>query len=327
MKYIKVIIGIIIIWSLVVGFAYDMQNRARKEIEGGLGIEGFVPSSNGIIRDNSGNIITCSKLQVGQKMNGGICMDLSYIDQNGNMLSGQKVSIYSNYYVDPSSGVLKPVPYGFIANANQIGITPKTAAAAYDSSANGMKMDIPGVQYVYQNYLSNLDNIVQYHDDYTGGKYAPDGGGLPTGYMWIKDENGKLSMASIFDNSFNNPLYYEPGAFRYGASNYVPTYENSVYLSNLSNYSQISNITLAPTISGSLGTGFCSTTTDSSIILAKCSGLDSNTCSSMSCCNVLEGGKCVGGNQNGPSFPNMITGIINRDYYYYQGKCYGSCNR
>ena len=328
MKYIKVIIGIIITWILVVGFAYDMQKRARVEIEGGLGVEGFDNTGiNGIITDISGNIITCSRNQIGEKVNGGLCIDLSYVDQNGIIKANQIVSIYPNYYIDSKKRVLQRVPYGFMANPNQIDITPKTAVAAYDMSWNGIKLDIPGTMNVYQNYLGNLDKIPAYHDNYTDGKYAPDGGGLPTGYMWIKDENGKLSMASIFDSSFNNPLYYEPGSKPYGPKNYVPTYENSVYLSNLSNYSQIRNITLAPSLSSDIATGICNTTTDMSIIDAKCSGLDSNTCSSISCCNVLEGGKCVGGGKRGPFFPSSITDIINRDYYYYQGKCYGSCNR
>ena len=332
MKYAKVIFGIIIIWCLVVGFAYSMQNRAKKEIEGGLGIEGFDDSGmNGILRDGSGNLMKCSV--AGKQVSGpegiGYCMDLSYIDQKGIMQSGKRVPIYSNYYVDSNTGVLQHVPYGFMANPNQIGITPKTLVAAYDISVNGISnIDIPGTMNIYQNYLGNLDNIPSFHDDYTNGEYAPDGGGLPTGYMWIKDENGKLSMASIFDSSFNSPLYYEPGSRPYGGKNYVPTYENSVYLSNLANYSQITNVTLAPLVSSNDGGGFCNKMKDDPYSLnIECSRLDSNTCSSMACCNVLEGGKCVGGNRMGPFYPDSITDIVNRDFYYYQGKCYGSCNR
>jgi hypothetical protein len=278
----------------------------------------------GIIMDNSNNILYCNRNQVGQRINGGLCMDLSYVDQYGN-ISRNTVSIYQNYFKDPNTGMLQKVPYGFIANPNQIGITPQTKINAYDVSVNNLNN--PGTQNVYQNYINNLDNIVTYHKDYMDGEIAPDGGGLPTGYMWIKDKDGKLSVSSIFDSSFNNPLYYEPGQYNYGAANYVPTYENSVYLSNLTNYSKIANATLAPSLSIDLGVGFCSTTTDPYTIDSKCSSLDSNICSSMSCCNVLEGGKCVGGSITGPFFSQSTSYIMNRDYYYYQGKCYGSCNK
>jgi len=321
---IKMLIGVLIIWALVVGFAYDTKKRAENS-NSKDGVEGFVSSINGIITDNSGNILTCPASKIGKMVNGGLCIDLSYVDQYGNMRTGQIVSIYPNYYIDPSSRVLQPVPYGFMPNANQIGITPKTRVAAYDVSANSMAVTADGN--IYKNFQGNLDSIVDYHDKYEEGGYAPDGGGLPIGQMWAKDANGKLTFVSIFDSSFNNPLYYEPGAYKYGAANYVPTYENSVYLSNLANYSQIANITLAPATSSSLGVGFCNSAKTLNEVDATCSGLDSNTCSSMACCNVLEGGQCVGGDKTGPFFPDSISGIVNRDFYYYQGKCYGSCNR
>jgi hypothetical protein len=322
MKYLKPVIIIIIIWSLVVGFAYNTQKLAQKSIENKMGIEGFTTSIKGIITDANGNIIKCTPEIIGKSSYGGRCMDLSYVDQHGQIISKQIVSIYPNYYVDPSSGLLQQVPYGFTANATQTGITPTTKVAAYDISVNRLS----GLNNTNMNRI-NLDNITDYHKNYLNGEYAPDGGGLPTGQMWIKDANGKLSVASIFDSSFNNPLYYEPGSYKYGAANYVPTHENSVYLSNLSNYSQIANMTLAPAITNDKGGGFCSTQNDPVMIDKICSGLDSNTCSSMACCNVLEGGKCVGGLKTGPFFSNAYKGVFNRDFYYYQGKCYGSCNR
>jgi hypothetical protein len=323
---IKILIGGIIIWALVVGFAYDIKTRSENSKNKDRDRdEGFVSSINGIITDMSGNILTCPASKIGQMVNGGLCIDLSYVDQYGNMRTGKIVSIYPNYYIDPRSRVLQPVPYGFMPNDNQIGITAKTGIAAYQVNANGAAVTTD--ENIYKNFQGNLDSIVDYHNIYKEGDYAPDGGGLPIGQMWAKDANGKLTFVSIFDSSFNNSLYYEPGAYKYGAQNYVPTYENSVYLSNLANYSQIANITLAPVTSSSLGIGFCHSSKTLSEIDATCSSLDSNTCSSMECCNVLDGGKCVGGSRNGPFYANSVTGIINRDFYYYQGKCYGSCNK
>jgi hypothetical protein len=325
--YFKIGIIVIIIWTLVIGFAYDIEKKAKQREDKETYFEGFVSSQSGIISDKNGNIIKCNLSEIGKQVNGGRCMDISYIDQYGKIQSKQIVSIHSNYFIDPSSGILQPVPYGYMAKPNQIGIIPITHVATYDISNNSiagiLTPNIPGVKYTYQNYLGNLDSIVQYHDDYKNGKYAPDSGGLPIGEMWIKDKNGSLTTTSIFDSSFNNPLYYEPGSYKYGTKNYVPTYENSVYLSNLSNYK--SSTTLGPILNPDIGKGFCNSNLDT--IDSICSTLDSNTCSSTYCCNVIEGGKCVGGYKYGPLFPNQITGIINRDFYYYQGKCYGSCNR
>jgi hypothetical protein len=325
MKYLKIGIGIFIIWALVVGFAYDTQKKTKKSIEGRMAaIEGFVNSQSGIVTDTSDNLIYCNASQIGQTINGGKCMKMNYIDNNGKIQYNMIAPIYPNYFIDPSSRLLQPVPYGFMANSNQDGIIPTTHSAAYDISSNPTGIiDTTGLQNTYVNYTNNLDSVVQYHDDYASGKYAPDGGGLPSGQMWVKDEMGNLKQVSIFDSSFNNPLYYEPGSYKYGPGNYIPNYENSVYLSNLSNSK--TPVMLPPVVSDDIGAGFCQLS--QSNIDHICNRLDSNTCSSMSCCNVLDGGKCVGGDKNGPFYPNTINDIINRDFYYYQGKCYGSCNR
>lgn len=50
--------------------------------------------------------------------------------------------------------------------------------------------------------------------------------------MYVKGENGKpiginMARTQIF------PTYYTPGSFYYGASNYVPTYEDAVKLSKI----------------------------------------------------------------------------------------------
>lgn len=50
--------------------------------------------------------------------------------------------------------------------------------------------------------------------------------------MYVKGETGKpiginMARTQIF------PTYYTPGSFHYGASNYVPTYEDAVKLSKI----------------------------------------------------------------------------------------------
>jgi len=58
-----------------------------------------------------------------------------------------------------------------------------------------------------------------------------------------------------------------------------------------------------------------------------CQKMDSNTCASTSCCVLLGGKKCVSGNDQGPTVRSNYSDVYvpNRDFYYYQGKCYGNC--
>jgi hypothetical protein len=74
--------------------------------------------------------------------------------------------------------------------------------------------------------------------------------------------------------------------------------------------------------------GFCAATKSSMINREqKCLQQDVNTCASTECCVLLGGEKCVAGNANGPSMKSNYSDflLVNRDYYYYKGKCYGNC--
>ena len=53
----------------------------------------------------------------------------------------------------------------------------------------------------------------------------------------VVDKYGNISYA-IISKTFGNPTYYRPGTYRYGSATYVPTYEDSVFLSkSLNGYS------------------------------------------------------------------------------------------
>ena len=143
------------------------------------------------------------------------------------------------------------------------------------------------------------------------------------GKYWMFDEEGKLIEVNTEMNK-SPILYYIPGAYKFGASNYVPNYEDSVYLSRTTRESQ-----LAPVVNtaSQLG-GFCSQyATNTAALEEKCAAQDLNACASTSCCVLLGGQKCVAGNENGPKNPANYTdySLMNRDFYYYQGKCYGNC--
>ncbi len=121
------------------------------------------------------------------------------------------------------------------------------------------------------------------------------------------------------------PIYYEPGSFPFNsAMGYQPNYEDSIYLSRTTNLSQTTPITQASYLQG----GFCTEyATDNLAKNQKCTTLDPQTCASTSCCVLMGGTKCVAGSETGasnkPVYSDMT--IQNRDYWYYQGKCYGNC--
>ena len=57
----------------------------------------------------------------------------------------------------------------------------------------------------------------------------------------------------------------------------------------------------------------------------KCSALTNENCNVTSCCIWLNGGKCVSGNELGPTFlTDENKKKINVDYYYYKNKCNGN---
>jgi hypothetical protein len=125
--------------------------------------------------------------------------------------------------------------------------------------------------------------------------------------------------------------YNEPGYFRFGPSSYVPNYEDSVYLSRLTDVNwktPVVDFAASVTNSGAQLGGFCSfNKSNPGQTELECNKLDKNTCAATSCCALLGGQKCVAGNENGPTMKSNFSDIYirNKDHYYYQGKCYGNC--
>lgn len=119
-------------------------------------------------------------------------------------------------------------------------------------------------------------------------------------------------------------LIRDPSKQRYKSSNFVPTYEDSVFLSRLSDISHSKPIRDSAELKG----GFCDFHKHNPLAIErKCIHLDKDVCASTSCCVLLGGSKCVSGNMNGPFMKanyNDST-IKNNDHYYRDGKCYGNC--
>jgi hypothetical protein len=145
------------------------------------------------------------------------------------------------------------------------------------------------------------------------------------GKMWVKDKSGNLRSIPYSDVK-NTTLYYETGSYIFGPSSYVPNYEETTLLSKYSN-----KINVDSNIYGSASqkSGFCEATKSSIYEREqKCNQIDHDMCASTDCCVLLGGEKCVAGNQNGPSIKANYSDflVVNRDYYYYKGKCYGNCS-
>lgn len=125
--------------------------------------------------------------------------------------------------------------------------------------------------------------------------------------------------------------YNEPGYFRFGPSSYIPNYEDSVFLSRLTDVNwRTPVVDLASQVgnSGAKLGGFCSfNKSNPAQIETECGKLDKTACASTSCCALLGGEKCVAGNESGPTMKSNFSDIYvkNKDHYYYQGKCYGNC--
>jgi hypothetical protein len=73
------------------------------------------------------------------------------------------------------------------------------------------------------------------------------------------------------------------------------------------------------------GDTICSNTKSPSEINSLCNQLTKKNCKLSSCCVLLNGEKCVGGNKEGPTFYSEKEKKINIDYYYYKDKCFGNC--
>jgi hypothetical protein len=169
----------------------------------------------------------------------------------------------------------------------------------------------------------NKDNLnVQYHDDLqamgSSGVYS-----TKMGTDKVYDVNGNL--VDVISNAVQgNIVYYQPGSYKYGASTYVPYYEDSVFLSRSTN--AVVNTPTFVTTDG--GGGFCNKYhTDPIQLEHHCNAITNETCAATTCCVLLGGQKCVAGTEAGPVMKDNYSDfmIANKDFYYYQGKCYGNC--
>ena len=186
-----------------------------------------------------------------------------------------------------------------------------------------------GTQSSYQGndekeYTYDYTNVnVQYHDSIEDIN-AQSNNPLLFNQINVIDPNGNPATIPTLSGQVPS-IYYTAGSQIYSPTNYVPNYEDSIYLSRATGMSTLSKYGPTAQLKG----GFCSFYKDDPTALEiKCNALDINTCAATKCCVLLGGSKCVSGNARGPALPANYSDatIVNKDVYYYQGKCYGHCD-
>ena len=231
--------------------------------------------------------------------------------------------------MDYKQYTLKSVPYGFAASADKKSVVPKTNVANVSmgtetASSEGMKYDA---------------NVLPMPTDalITDATDATDAPSVEGGVYYQYDQTGKLVEVNYKESNFAPVLYYMPGAYKFGSSAFVPTYEDSVYLSRSTRNAQLlpgadTKVGLggAPINSDAQLGGFCNANENNKVQMEeKCNAMPLDSCASTSCCVLLGGQKCVAGNEKGPYMTANYTDYTimprNKDFYYYQGKCYGNC--
>lgn len=137
----------------------------------------------------------------------------------------------------------------------------------------------------------------------------------------IGPSNERLCIPRL--DSQASPLFYTAGFYKYSGINYIPKYEDSVYLSRT---------TQQPTISAYKSTenskGFCEMKEAFPMVVeAECSRLNKHVCASTNCCVLIGGQKCVGGSSTGPTLQSHYRdpALSITDHYFHSGKCYGNC--
>jgi hypothetical protein len=219
------------------------------------------------------------------------------------------------------------VPYGYMAKPDKSGIVPLTKAAIYsnyqqqnpDEKSSPSPTPSSSANTKYQNDISKVMDI-QYHESEDEIRKREND---PIGSTWIFDKDGKKVLYPS-TNVQGSITYYTPGSYPFGTANYVPNYEDSTFLSKITGLS--TTMKIKPT-ADMLG-GFCSHYKNQPDKMEEaCKNTDINKCASNNCCVLLGGSNCVSGNELGP-FKKTNYGDIfirNKDFYYYQGKCYGNC--
>lgn len=234
----------------------------------------------------------------------GIMLDESNVKDNANNIFDVKKDSNGNYtvpagYYSLGNNKMAIIPYGFNKIPNDTGITlnPLINTINAPIAQNSPTSNLTD---------ASINTLIKYDSNNFNTKYHDD--------ISLNDSLGGIQPGSIF---------YQPGTFKFGGSTYVPSYEDSVYLSKS---------TLLPSFATlrdkNTQVNICDQYRyEPNKLENACNNLDNNMCKMTDCCVSLGGSKCVAGNEQGPTMKYNYSNYLvkNRDYYYYKNKCYGNC--
>lgn len=240
----------------------------------------------------------------------------------------------TGYYIRSSTDTtqtIAKIPEGYMLNPNQSPDAP--AIIRILSRSVFAPNTVSGTDTTTENTTKDNKNIADvknprydatsYNIEYHTTPDAEDTENLPESGTWVYDSS-KNKVWIPWSEVNGDITYYTPGSYPYGPGTYVPNYEDSIYMSETT---QMSTITPVNNTTDMLG-GFCKQlVNDHEKLEQTCNSMDLDKCASTSCCVLFGGSKCVTGNENGPKTKANYSDIFvkNKDFYYYQGKCYGNC--
>lgn len=229
----------------------------------------------------------------------GIMLDVSLPINSENIFDIKVDESLPTGYYKLGKNQMAIIPYGFQLTSSGSGITLNPAINVINApiAQNSPTSNLTDTSYNSRIKYNSNNFSVNYHEDLSA--------------------NDQLNAIKP------NATYYEPGTFKYGGSSYVPSYEDSVYLSKS---------TYLPTVSAFKKEGHSEDICEKykhqpNQLENACNNMNNASCKTSKCCTLLGGSKCVAGNESGPSFKYNYSNYLvkNRDYYYYNGKCYGNC--
>jgi len=134
------------------------------------------------------------------------------------------------YYTDASKQLVSFLPYGQIFdNSKGYGFIPDT-----ETNAHNLKYD--DIENSYNTEFHDSEEVIKSQNDNID---------LNFGEVRVKDQNGNILILPRVDTQ-GSTTYYQPGEFPFGASTYVPNYEDSVYLSSIGFRSMLGNVKTKP---------------------------------------------------------------------------------
>ena len=148
------------------------------------------------------------------------CFDVSYNDPVDGQIKQIKGKLDLYYYID-ETGMLAQVPSGYIASPDKrsyIEIAGELSGNTLVFQDEEYETDENVLNTSYQE--NNYD--ITYHEETP--KEIPE--------TWVRDSSGNVVSLPYFDVK-HTTLYYDPNQMKYDQSNYVPNYQESVWLSLL----------------------------------------------------------------------------------------------